>query len=95
MTLACALWAVSGPLFGFSDTWQPVINTATTVLTFLMVFLIQITQNRDSLAIHLKLDEIIRSIDEAENAIIRVGHETDAELAERMAAMQALTGKAR
>ena len=59
MTGSCLVWALSGPLFGFSDTWQLVINTATTVLTFLMVFLIQNTQNRDSLAIHLKLDELI------------------------------------
>lgn len=54
------LWAVTGPLFGYSDTWQLVINTATTIVTFLMVFLVQSTQNRDARALHLKLDEILR-----------------------------------
>lgn len=55
------LWAVSGPLFGFSDTWQLIVNTSTTIITFLMVFLIQSTQNRDTEALHLKLDELIRA----------------------------------
>lgn len=64
------LWAISGPLFGFSDTWQLVINTGTTIVTFLMVFLIQHTQNRDSIATQLKLDEIIRSIEGAHNALL-------------------------
>lgn len=63
-------WAVSGPIFGFSDTWQLVINTGTTIATFLMVFLIQNTQNRDSAAMQLKLDEIIRSIKDANNALL-------------------------
>jgi low affinity Fe/Cu permease len=64
------LWGVTGPLFGFSDTWQLVINTGTTIITFLMVFLIQNTQNRDSEAIQVKLDEIIRAIEGAHNALL-------------------------
>jgi low affinity Fe/Cu permease len=64
------LWAVTGPLFGFSDTWQLVINTGTTIVTFLMVFLIQNTQNRDSQAIQVKLDELIRSIEGAHLALL-------------------------
>ena len=64
------IWAVSGPLFGFSDTWQLVINTGTTIVTFLMVFLIQNTQNRDSEAIQVKLDELIRSMEGAHLALL-------------------------
>lgn len=63
-------WAVSGPIFGFSDTWQLVINTGTTIITFLMVFLIQNTQNRDTVAIQLKLDEIIMALSHAHNELI-------------------------
>ena len=65
-------WGVSGPLFGFSDTWQLVINTTTTIITFLMVFLIQNTQNRDTKAIHLKLDELIRTSNDARNTLLDV-----------------------
>ena len=72
-TLAAAIivaWAVTGPLFQFSDTWQLVINTSTTIVTFLMVFLIQSTQNRDSEAVQVKLDEIIRAIGKAKNELL-------------------------
>ncbi len=71
--LACAtvvLWAVSGPLFGYGDTWQLVINTGTTIITFLMVFLIQNTQNREAKATQIKLDELIRATAEAHNALL-------------------------
>lgn len=73
-------WAVSGPFFGFSETWQLVINTGTTIITFLMVFLIQNTQNRDAMAMHLKLDEVIRAIEGADNMMIRAEDETLGEL---------------
>jgi low affinity Fe/Cu permease len=75
-----AIWAATGPIFRFSDTWQLVINTGTTVVTFLMVFLIQSTQNRDAHAIHLKLDELIRATRHAHNALIGLEHLSDVEL---------------
>ena len=65
-------WAVTGPMFGFTDTWQLVINTGTTIVTFLMVFLIQATQNRDAEAMQLKLDEIIRAIGNAKNELLDI-----------------------
>ena len=74
------MWIVSGPYFHYSDTWQLIINTGTTVVTFLVVFLIQNTQNRDARAIHLKLDEIIKSIDQAQNEMIDIEHLSDEEL---------------
>jgi low affinity Fe/Cu permease len=74
------VWAISGPVFRFSDTWQLVINTGTTIVTFLMVFLIQNTQNRDARAINLKLDELIRAIDKAQDRMMNIEKLSDVEL---------------
>ena len=79
-TLVCVLWAASGPLFGYSDTWQLVINTATTVLTFLAVFLIQNSQNRDGLAIQLKLDELLRAVENARTGLVSLENCSEAEI---------------
>ena len=76
------IWGVSGPLFGFSDTWQLVINTSTTIITFLMVFLIQNSQNRDAAAMQAKLDELIRAVREARGQFIGIEHRTDKEIQE-------------
>lgn len=81
--LACltiGIWGVTGPLFGFSDTWQLVINTGTTIVTFLIVFLIQNTQNRDSKAIHLKLDELLRGVSGARTSLVNLENLSDEEL---------------
>lgn len=74
------IWAVTGPVFHYSDTWQLIINTGTTIVTFLMVFLIQNTQNRDARAINLKLNELIESIKSARNEMIDIEHLSDKEL---------------
>ena len=76
------VWAATGPLFGFSDTWQLVINTGTTIITFLMVFLIQHAQNRDTQAIHVKLDELIRATKGAHNRLIALEDQSEEDLAE-------------
>jgi low affinity Fe/Cu permease len=78
--LIICFWGLSGPYFHFSDTWQLVVNTATTIVTFLMVFLIQNTQNRDARALHLKLDEIIHALKHARNEMIQIENLSDAEL---------------
>ncbi|WP_263359700.1 low affinity iron permease family protein [Acidicapsa ligni] len=83
--LVIVIWALTGPLFHFSDTWQLVINTGTTIVTFLMVFLIQNTQNRDARAINLKLNELIRAIDKARDQMIDIENLTDIELDELQA----------
>ena len=74
------VWAASGPMFAFSDTWQLVINTGTTIVTFLMVFLIQNTQNRDAAAMQAKLDELIRSIEQARGQFIGIEHLTEEQI---------------
>ena len=78
--LVIVIWLITGPLFHFSDTWQLVINTGTTIVTFLMVFLIQNSQNRDAKATQLKLDELIRSVKEARNTLVDLEDLSDAEL---------------
>jgi low affinity Fe/Cu permease len=77
-----AVWGITGPLFHFSDTWQLIINTGTTIVTFLMVFLIQNTQNRDSKAMHLKLDELLRATRAARNTMVDLEDVSEDELAE-------------
>jgi low affinity Fe/Cu permease len=93
--LVIVVWAVSGPLFGFSDTWQLVINTGTTIITFLMVFLIQSTQNRDSEAMQVKLDEIIRAIGNAKNEVLDLEELEENELDEIRQTYTEMAEKAR
>jgi low affinity Fe/Cu permease len=88
------IWAALGPVFGFSNTWQLVINTGTTIVTFLVVFLIQNTQNRDTKALHLKLDELIRAVDAARNGLIDSEDLTEDELNRLEAEFAALRNRA-
>jgi low affinity Fe/Cu permease len=83
------VWGVSGPIFHYSDTWQLVVNTATTIVTFLMVFLIQNSQNRDGAAMQAKLDELIRAIENARGTFIGIEHLTDKQIGEIRAALEA------
>jgi low affinity Fe/Cu permease len=87
------VWGVTGPLFGFSDTWQLVINTGTTIVTFLMVFLIQNSQNRDAAAMQAKLDELIRAVDKARGQFIGIEHLTDAQIEEIRTALEHEAGR--
>jgi len=89
------LWAASGPLFGFSDTWQLIVNTSTTIVTFLMVFVIQSTQNRDTTAIQIKLDELIRATQGAHNAILDLEELDEDELRAYLASYERLAAEAR
>ena len=93
--LIIAVWLVSGPLFRFSDTWQLIINTATTIVTFLMVFLIQNAQNRTSDALQIKLDEIIRALEGAHNALLGLEELTDDEIQQLRKRYADLAEKAR
>jgi len=88
--LTVALWAATGPLFGWSDTWQLVINTGTTIVTFLMVFIIQSTQNRDTQALQLKLDELIRVNRAARNSLIDLDESSETEVDKVKSAFDAL-----
>ena len=93
--LLILFWAATGPIFGFSDTWQLIINTSTTILTFLMVFLIQNTQNRDSAAMQLKLDELIRAINGAHNGLLDLEELSDEDLVRIRARFEALARESR
>ena len=92
--LFIVVWAVSGPLFHWSDTWQLVVNTSTTIITFLMIFLLQSSQNRDAEAVQLKLDELIRAIDQARNSMLDVEEMDDEERARMKRDYEALSGRA-
>lgn len=87
-----AVWIVTGPIFQFSDTWQLVINTGTTIVTFLMVFLIQNSQNRDAAAMQAKLDELIRAVRNARNEFVGIEHLTDHEIEAIRAALEQSVG---
>ena len=93
--LLIVFWAMTGPLFHFSDTWQLVVNTGTTIVTFLIVFLIQNTQNRDSEAMHVKMDELIRALEGAHNALLDLEELEDSELDDVRERYRKLAAKAR
>jgi Predicted small integral membrane protein len=93
--LTIVVWGATGPMFGFSNTWQLVINTGTTIVTFLMVFLIQSTQNRDAEAMQIKLDEIIRSIDGAKNELLDLEELEDDDLEQARDLYEKLAAEAR
>src|SRR5436189_1753427 len=92
--LIIVVWATTGPTFGYSDTWQLIINTGTTIVTFLMVFLIQNTQNRDAKAVHLKLDELIRALGGARNKLVDLEKLSDDDLKSLEAEFEKLRKKA-
>ena len=92
---AILLWALSGPFFGFSDTWQLIVNTSTTVITFLMVFIIQRTQNRDTTALQIKLDELIRATQGAHNALLDLEEIDDERFEQYRASYRRLAAEAR
>jgi low affinity Fe/Cu permease len=91
--LVILVWAVTGPIFHYSDTWQLIINTGTTIVTFLMVFLIQNSQNRDAAAMQAKLDEVIRAVDAAREQFIGIEHLTDRQIEEIRSALERETGQ--
>lgn len=94
LALACVLvWAVTGPMFAFSEVWQLVINTGTTIVTFLMVFLVQNTQNRDASAMQAKLDELLRAVARAREEFIGIEHLTDVEIEKIRAELERKDGK--
>src|SRR5687768_5178458 len=89
------VWAITGPIFNFSDTWQLIINTGTTIVTFLMVFLIQNTQNRDAAAMQAKLDELLRAVGKARSQFIGIEHLTDTQIEEIRDALESEAGARR
>jgi low affinity Fe/Cu permease len=82
------IWGVTGPIFGWSDTWQLIVNTGTTIVTFLMVFLIQNSQNRDAAAMQAKLDELLRAVDKAREGFVGIEHMTDEHIEQLRAALE-------
>ena len=91
--LLIILWGVTGPIFDYSDTWQLVVNTATTIITFLMVFLIQNSQNRDAAAMQAKMDEMLRALDRAREQFIGIEHLTDRQIEDIRAALEREVGQ--